>query len=254
MVVDALVLAGGELERERFAGAPPETARKAQLPLLGRPMVEWVVRGLRASQRVQRVVVVGDPSLDTPALRDLAVRLVPEQGGIAANLRAGLDALPGGERLLAVSGDLPLLHPEALEDLLDHAPNADLVFPYVERADIERLFPHRGWIYARTPEGELTGASAALARPEALRTRWRWVEELLHARRKSVLALAAMIGPVFALKYLCGRLRPADVEARLSRLLGLTARGYRTRFPELAMDVDKYTDIAVVESVLRARG
>lgn len=63
-----------------------------------------------------------------------------------------------------------------------------------------------------------------------------------------------MIGPSIALRYALGRLRVADVERKLSSMVRLTVRGYRSRYPELAMDVDKQGDLAVVEEWLRARG
>jgi len=253
-VVDAIVLAGGGLERGRFQRLDPSIERKAQVPLLGRPMVEWAVRGLRSSPRVERVVVVGHPSLDTPALRELRATLVPEAGDIAPNLRLGLDALPGAARILTLSGDLPLVTRAAVDDLLEHAPEADAVFPYVERVDIQRDFPDRQWIFAATPDGHLTGSSAFLFRPEAVRAGWRWVEEFLNARRHSPLRLAARFGLGFAVKLALRRLRVRDVEEKLSELLHLSARGYRTRFSELAMDVDKYSDIAFVERLLEQRG
>jgi molybdopterin-guanine dinucleotide biosynthesis protein A len=250
---DALVLAGGGIERKRFRPLDPGIVRKAQIPIHGRPMVEWVARALRTCPEVGRVVVIGHESLDTPALRALEVRLIPEAGEIAANLRAGVDALPGAGHVLAVSGDLPLLTCEAVEDLFTNAPEADVVFPYVEREDIVRRFPDRHWIYARSPEGAFTGCSAFLFRPDVLLANWRWVEEILNARRKSPLEIAAMFGLSFAFKLLFRQLRIADVEKKISSLLHLAGRGYRTPFPELAMDVDKYTDIALVERVLKAR-
>jgi CTP:molybdopterin cytidylyltransferase MocA len=251
--MDALVLAGGELETERFTGLDPSVRRKAQIPVLGRPMVEWTVAAVRSCTGVKRIVVVGDESLATRELRDLNASVVPEGAGIADNLRAGLAALPGAAGVIAVSADLPLVTRAGLEDLMTNAPAADVVFPYVERKEIIAAFPDREWIFAQTPEGAFTGGAAGLFRCEPVLANWNWVEQLLEARRKSVLGLAAMIGPVFAVKYLLHRLRVADVERKLSALLHLEGRGYCTCFAELAMDVDKFSDVALVEDVLRAR-
>src|SRR5262249_38668576 len=153
------------------------------------------------------------------------------------------EALPGARRILVVSADIPLLTPAAVVDLLERTPDADVVFPYVGRPDVQRAFPARGWIFARTPEGAFTGSAVGLFRPDVALASWGWVERLLDARRRSVIGLAAMAGPGVLLKYLFGRLRVADVEARLSALLRLQGRGYRSRFPEIAMDVDKEADL-----------
>lgn len=218
-------------------------------------MVEWTLRGLRSCRDVRRVVVVGHPSLATRELEVLEAPVLPDRGDIALNLGAGLEALAGSDsgRLLGVSGDLPLVTAAALDDLFTRASAADVVFPYVERADILRAYPDREWIFARTPEGAFTGCSAFLFRPRVLLDNWKWVEALLEARRKKPLALAAMFGLPFAVKLVFRRLRVSEVEQKLSSLLHLQGRGYRTPFPELAMDVDKYTDIALVETILRER-
>jgi molybdopterin-guanine dinucleotide biosynthesis protein A len=252
-MIDALVLSGGEIEAERFHGLDPAITRKAHVPILGRAMVEWVVRGLRRCPRIGRITVVGDASLDTPGLRGLDARVTPEAGDIAQNLRAGLAALPGAEQVLALSGDLPLLSPEALKDLFTHAPAADVIFPYVAREDVCREFADRVWVFSQLPEGAFTGSSTVLFRPDALLANWRWVEAFLNARRRSPLGLALMIGPSLALKYGLGRLHIEDVERRLSALLHLKGRGYQSRFAELAMDVDKLSDIALAERVLMQR-
>jgi molybdopterin-guanine dinucleotide biosynthesis protein A len=252
-MIDALVLAGGAIERERFPNLGAQIERKAQIPILGRPMVEWVVRSLRACPQVGRIVVIGDRTLETPALSSLGAIVIGEAATIAENLRAGLDALADTQRVLGLSGDLPLLTRAALEDLIANAPEAEIVFPYIERAEIMQEFPDREWIYARTAEGAFTGCSMALIRPEGLIASWRWVEELLDARRQSPLGLAMKIGPGLALRYLLRSLRVADVERKLSSLLHLAGRGYRSRFPELAMDVDKELDLPLVERVLAGR-
>jgi len=215
-------------------------------------MVWWVVKALRTCPEIARIAVVGPCALESPDLDALGATVVPEREGICENLRAGLEALPGSQRMLGISGDLPLVTRAAICDFLANAPEADVVFPYVEREDIVRDFPEREWIYARTPEGHLTGGAAFLCRPPALLEHWDWVEKLLGARRRSVLGLAMLVGPAAAAKYACGLLHVADVEARMSALLHVTARGYRTRFPVLAMDVDKSADIPLAEGLLIA--
>src|SRR4029079_929118 len=136
-----------------------------------------------------------------PALQEWGAVVTPEANDIAENLRMGLEALPESRRVLALSGDLPLVSRAALDDLLTHAPEADLVYPYVERADVLRDFPERDWLFARTPAGDITGSSAALCRPETLLANWSGVREILDARRSQPLGLAGMVGLSFALRY-----------------------------------------------------
>jgi hypothetical protein len=128
------------------------------------------------------------------------------------------------------------------------------VFPILDRTQTLKAFPEREWIFASTADGAFTGCSAALIKPAPVLQNWHWVEELLEARRKKPLALAAMFGLPFALKLLAGRLRIAEAEATLSRVLHLQGRAYPTPYAELALDVDKETDLPLVEEVLRRRG
>jgi hypothetical protein len=179
--------------------------------------------------------------------------MVRESGGIAANLRLGLEALPGADRVVCLSGDLPLLTREAVEDLIIGAPAADLVLPYLAQADAVRAYPEKSWLYARMVEGHFTGCSAALVRPATLRPYWLWVEHLLAARRASPVRLAAFFGPGLLLAYCLGRLHLADVESRVSAQFGVTARGYQTHYAELAIDVDKEEDLTRVELLLQQR-
>src|SRR5205085_8183911 len=165
--VDAIVLAGGELERPRFPSLPPEIARKAEIVIQGRPLVHWTLIALRSVPCVGRVLLVGPVGLT--GCDELADEILPDTGTITGNLRAGLDSLIGNwemdiehSRVLVLSGDLPLLTPAAIEDLLNHSPDADLVFPILERSDTHAAFPNREWLFAKTADGSFTGCSAAV--------------------------------------------------------------------------------------------
>lgn len=254
--MDALVLAGGRLERDRFPDAAAAVECKALLPLLDRSLLSWVLEALGNSPGVRRVAVVGPPALAAVTLASGATP-VQETATIAGNLRSGLESLlglaPPPARILALSGDLPLLTPAAIADLLTRAPVAEAVFPCVQRRVVDETFPGRGWIFARTRDGELTGSSAALISPLPVLERWPWVERLLEARRLAPWRLALLFGAGLALRYASGQLRIVDVERRAEQLLGLTARAYVTPYPELALDVDKQADLEVCAAVLRAR-
>jgi molybdopterin-guanine dinucleotide biosynthesis protein A len=254
MMTDAVVLAGGKMEMERFQGMDPSVSAKAGIPLLGKPMVWWTVRAIRACPSIRRIIVLGGAGLNLSELRDLDITMVPEASTLSGALRAGLDALPDADRVFCISADVPLLTPEAVGDLLDHSPAADLVIPFCERTDIERDFPGRGWSFTRLSGSDYTACGGFVAKRAALLERWKWVEGVLNTRRFSILGMAMVMGPAFAIKLALHRLRVAEVEDRMSLLLRVRTKGYRTRFTELAMDVDETSDIAFVESALRSRG
>jgi molybdopterin-guanine dinucleotide biosynthesis protein A len=249
----AIVLAGGALERDRFPELDRRIRRKVRIPILGRSMLAWTVAGIRAAPSIRQIVVVGDPDDDAADLDPFRARALPDCGDLVANLRCGIEALSGEERLLCAAGDLPLLHRECVEDFLSAFSGAEMVVPYADRPNVEARFGDREWVFARTADGDLTGCSAFRFDREALLRNWSHVEAILQARRKSPLGLALMVGPFLAIRLALGLLKVDEVERKLSSLLRVNGRAYLTPYPELAMDVHKESDLALVERELSGR-
>lgn len=117
MDLKALLLCGGKGKRMRSA------LPKVLHPLLGRPMVQWVLEAL-VPLGPSEVLVVSSPE---PSLleffedRGLKV-FVQEQplgtGHAVMAARGGLEGFPGD--VLILYGDTPLLRPDTLEGLLAH--------------------------------------------------------------------------------------------------------------------------------------
>jgi bifunctional UDP-N-acetylglucosamine pyrophosphorylase/glucosamine-1-phosphate N-acetyltransferase len=108
----AVVLAGGLGTRMKSA------LPKHLHPLLGRRMVDWVIRAAHDAG-VGRVVVVASP--DTAALFDgveVAVQLTPLGTGDAVrSARAALDGVQGD--VVVLNGDVPALTPELVRALVE---------------------------------------------------------------------------------------------------------------------------------------
>jgi 2-phospho-L-lactate guanylyltransferase (CobY/MobA/RfbA family) len=245
----AIVIAGGEIHDPLLAQAV-NVKTKAEIDFHGRAMVWWVVDALKSCGRIGRVVVVA-----APACRDLVPNadiFLEQREDETSNIFAGIEALEGSRRILMSSGDVPLLTCNALQDFLDNAPDADIVYPIVEQADIVRQFPDREWIFVKTRDGRFTGSSCFLFNPEALVRQRDALQGVMDARR-SVRKLVAMWGLGFALKFMTHRLDIADAEKHLSEVLGLTGRAYVSSYPELAIDVDHPTDLPLVRERLAAR-
>src|SRR5687767_5352422 len=126
----AVVMAAGLGTRLRSA------TPKHLHPILGRPMVDWVLetaRGLGADP----LVVVAAPST-AGAFADAEVVIQHEPLGTGDAVRSARAALEGAARdVLVVSGDTPLLTPELLRALLDthRAADADATVLSFEPAD-----------------------------------------------------------------------------------------------------------------------
>jgi GTP:adenosylcobinamide-phosphate guanylyltransferase len=239
------VLAGGNNKPE--VEAATGVLSRALTPLFGRPMLDYVVDALAAAESVSDIIVIGNVPVSSNA------RQVPDQCGFVENLYAGLEATSGDPVLIATS-DIPFLTSESIEDFLDRgaAAGADIVYPIVRVEDCYTRFPGLNRTVVRLKEGEFTGGNAMLVRRkfmEAQRARL----ARAYALRKNPLKLAMMVGIGVTLKLALtvATRRPMlsipELEGSISRVLGGSARGLISRYPELATDVDRLSDLEAAE-------
>jgi molybdopterin-guanine dinucleotide biosynthesis protein A len=236
----AVVLAGGRLSGA-FARAAG-TRWKAMAPVGDQPLVVRVVRALDAVPSVTGVYVPGPEGLS--ALLPAGAVWVPDAGSAIGNLLAALAAAGRGAGGVLVSGaDLPAVTPEAVSAFLSAVPaGADVCLPLVEKAAFTRAFPGSPGIYVRLADGAFTAGGLLWARAEVLEQH-EAICRALFGRRKSQLAMAALLGPRLVGRLLLGRLTVAEVEARVSALTGCACRAARGCAPELAYDVDTLFDL-----------
>jgi CTP:molybdopterin cytidylyltransferase MocA len=232
----AVVLGGGG-PSDRLAatvGAPS----KALVPLAGGPLGAYVLQALRASGVVREIVFVGTVNASLRGLYDVLLpsgeRLVDS---LALGLGAGL-ARAGDDRLLVVSADIPWWSPEGVRRFVTEAPGeADLVYPVVREADARRAFPDQPRTFARLADGRVTGGNAVLLRPAAVPPLLPWMDRAYQARKRPW-QLAELVGWPTLLRLLTGRARLAELESRVSRILGIDARVLVTDDAAIAADVD----------------
>lgn len=216
-------------------------AAKALVPLLGRPMASYVLEALRDSASVSDTVYVGET---TPDLRALAARTLNSGEHLADSLSLGLSAALEAqpERVLVLSADLPWLSAETVDAFVmgaaRAAPEAAVTYPIIPKEVAEGQFPGQRRTYARLKEGAFTGGNAMLLEPRVLPTLLPFVNRA-YAGRKNPFSLAGLVGVRFALQLLTGTLRIAALERRISEILTMPARAYRSQDAALGADVDK---------------
>jgi len=239
-------MAAGPTDDPVMAAAAPD-GHKSLLALNGRPAVSYLVDNLKGCDRVNRVILVSDRRTYEAAPN--ADVFVEAGQGETAGLMAGVRAADGAGRCLVMTGDMPLASSDAISDLLSRAPDADVVYPIVERSDLQVAFPDRAVTYVKAREGHFTGSSCLLFRPEVAISRHDMLESLMNARRDPK-ALVGMIGPVVALRMMFSTLSLAEYERCLSDALGIDCRVLVTRFPELLVSIDSPGDVALMEQRL----
>jgi molybdopterin-guanine dinucleotide biosynthesis protein A len=253
--MNAVVLGGGKSNDPVALAAGVEV--KALVLLEGRTMAWHVLRALRESGKIDHIVYVGPVVPDFESLIDTHV---PGHDGMLENLEAGLKALEvlrpadhvSADRALVVTADVPLLTATAVRDLFTRDPGSALVYPVVPERACEREFPGGRRTYARVREGKFTGGNLFLIEPRLVSKFMPKLRQVI-ANRKNPLALAGIIGPGILIKFLLGLVRIAELEARVSQILGVEAKALISEYPEIGFDVDKADDLEIVRQRLERR-
>lgn len=232
-----MVLAGGDGgDALATAGGVPA---KALLPVAGRPLADYVLDAVTRSGRVDEVVYVGPGDQE---LRGYELVRMPSGRRFEDSLALGMGAALGrdAEQVLLVTADLPWLTPDAVARFVDRAraTGAQLVYPVASDEVMARAFPEQRRTYVRLREGRFTGGNLALLTREAVTAVLPLVSEAF-AGRKAPLRLAALVGPAVVFGLLTGTATLGALEARVGRLLGLSAKALRTEDAGLAADVDR---------------
>lgn len=224
---------------------------EALIEIGSRYMVEYVVETLLQSSFISDVIVVGPKKELTRVLQQPRV-IVAEGGGTAIeNLQAGLRNLKTDAPVLIATSDIPLLTVEAVEDFINLCRNrqADVYYPIVPREAIEERLPDVERTYVNLQEGVFTGGNLFLVNPSIV-DKCATLAQIIVNLRKSPIRLCRLLGLKFIFKFMLKQLSLPEVEEKVSKLFDITAVSVITRYPEIGVDVDKPSDLAVVSACL----
>lgn len=245
--VDALVLGGGSSESIDGSSRP-----KGLIEILEKPMIEWVVDALKAAEHVDRVAVVfPDLSLLPEPVKEKADILVESNKNFSDNLLAGTAALNSAHKILSVTGDIPALTGEAVDDLVKRVAdfNADFAYAVIAEEDIETQFPGSVRTFLELKSGKITGGNIAVLTPGIFESMRENIQVFFDAR-KSPIQTAKLLGPSFMARFALGQLSLSDIEKKMNKLLGAECRAILTPYASIGADVDKAVDKEVIERVL----
>lgn len=242
-MIDAVVLAGGE-DRGDIA-AETGVIYRPLLDVGGKPILQRLLAALRGASEVDRVCLVAPPEVQAVA-SEIAVDLRVESGdSFFDNLQRGVkETEPGTDQVLVITGDLPLVTPAAINDLVRQSASAraDVAYAIIPKDSCERRFPEGRRTYVRLRDGTFTGGNGVVLTRQFVAMRGELIGRL-YAARKNPVKLAALLGIGFLFGLVTGRLRLAQLEARASRLVGGRVAAVISTYPELGFDVDKLEDL-----------
>lgn len=250
MQINGLILAGGQVDdqlRDRT-----QVTEEALIPIGQRLMVEYVVQAVKNSG-IDKIAVVGPvEQLREKFKEDPQIVLAPGGETVALSVVNGLKVLPPSDFVLISSSDIPLVNGPVLKGFIAaclELGEADIYYPIVERRISERFYPQAERTFVKLADGTYTGGNVFLLRPEIVASRVELADELI-SLRKDPLALCRTIGPGFITKFLLRQLTVKEAEEKASALLKLKALAVICDYPEIGMDVDKPSDLDLVEQVL----
>lgn len=251
--VTALVLAGQRGGTDPLAAARG-VSHKALLPVAGVPMLLRIVAALRAAPAIGRIVVsIERPETTLAALDGLSgVILRPAEASPARSVAAILEEF--GTPLLVTTADHALLSATMVTHLLNAAPPEAAALAALARRETVLLeFPETQRSWLRLRDGAFSGCNLfLLARPEAARVVGFWRE--LEQHRKRPLTMAWMLGLLPLLRYAFGMMTLQGVARALERRCAVRLGFVELPFGAAAVDVDKPSDLVLVEAALRPAG
>jgi len=251
MKVNAVVLAGGSAAEKLKRHT--SVSSEAFIPIGEHIMVDYVVKALEEFSCVDQIALVGPVAElknnygDRPRIKLVAVGKT-----VMESVLNGVKALSTSKYVLITSSDIPLISPAALKDFIEACikkGEADLYYPIIEKRLSESKYPGAIRTYVHFREGTFTGGNIFLVRPKVIEPRMELTEKLI-SLRKSPLALCRVIGMGFILKYLFRRLSIREAEEKFSKLLDIKGVAVSCMYPEIGMDIDKPSDLELVEQVL----
>lgn len=250
MAVNVILLAGAANTGPLRDVSP--VANEALIDIGGKPMVQYVIDGLRQSAEVKRIVIVAPPGELEPHVMGQNLEFVPSAGHIIDNIVNATRVLPQDEQILIATCDIPLINGEIIDGLiaLCREKPADLYYPIVEKSVGEKKYPYVKRTYVHLREGTFTGGNLFLVNPAVVESTAEKARSFLDYR-KNPLKMVSLIGWSFLLRYLLFKnLTLAELEKKVSDMWQLRGAVVICPWPEVGIDVDKPSDLQLARAVL----
>jgi GTP:adenosylcobinamide-phosphate guanylyltransferase len=249
--MNAIVLAGGP--PDAVSATSPGLANKAFLEIGGVPLVARVIAALRSAPEIGRIVVVAPPATHGSAALAGADERRPDGARMVESLQSGLAGLPPDELTLVAVSDLPVLNAAAIAEFVAgaRARGVDAAYAIVHQHDHVARFPGVPHTWAKMADGRFCGGGLVALKPRVMPALQAVLDDL-GAARKSPLRLAALFGWDIVPRFAFGALTIAAAERRAGAILGAPVGAIRCSHPEVAVNVDRPSDVALANGLAAA--
>lgn len=250
MAVNVILLAGAANTGPLRDVSP--VANEALIDIGGKPMIQYVIDGLRQSSEVRRIAIVAPPGELEPHVTGENLEFVPSAGHIIDNIVNATRVLPKDEQILIATCDIPLINGEIIDGLiaLCREKPADLYYPIVEKSVGEKKYPYVKRTYVHLREGTFTGGNLFLVNPAIVERTAEKARGFLDYR-KNPLKMVTLIGWSFLFRYLIFKnLTLSELEKKISDMWHVKGAVVICPWPEVGIDVDKPSDLQLARAVL----
>jgi GTP:adenosylcobinamide-phosphate guanylyltransferase len=232
----AAITAGGRVggELARTIG----TDVKALARVNGRTLVDVAIAAAKAAG-ARRIAVIGGAEVREHCAARID-EVIAESADGRENIRKAIET-GSSESLLLMTSDLPFISGPDIAAFLERCGGADVALPLASAVEYVARFPGAPPHVTRVGAERIANGSIVYFGP-GIAPRVLAAAQRLFDARKSLVRLAAVLGPRLLIRYIAGRLRIVDIEGRAHELLGVEARAVRDASPALCFDVDTLAD------------
>lgn len=220
-------------------------SHKAEIPVAGIPMLDRVVAALGKAGLEDKLYISG--------YSGSALTQVSNGKGPADSVALGLQEIDQYPCLVTTC-DHALLTADMVQSFIEGAEEAgtDICVGLATETTIQAEYPETQRTYIRFSDEAVSGCNLFyIANEDGLKAIafWQSVQHL----RKNPLKLAKKVGVGIGLKYAAGRLSLRSAFDYAADRIGISAAPVLLPYAEAAIDVDKPSDLELVEEILENR-
>jgi GTP:adenosylcobinamide-phosphate guanylyltransferase len=251
MIWHAVILAAGRGADDPMAKAFG-VAHKCTVPIAGKPMLDHVIDALRGTPVEQPYIVSID---DLSVLRAEPGHFTQQTSATSAPASA-LQAIAaiGTYPVLITTGDHPLLTPAMIDHMLHTSQSsaADVLVGLATAETILAAYPDTKRTWFNLGGTRVSGCNLfTVMNANGLKLLQAWQDLEKNRKQPWKLVLAFGLKPLWL--FATGALTPERAFNHVSSRLGIVVKPVFLPFAEAAIDVDKPSDLALAEAILKQR-
>jgi GTP:adenosylcobinamide-phosphate guanylyltransferase len=255
--MDAVVTAGGIPQPGEPLYPYTQGQPKALLDICGKPMLQWVLDAISGAKQVERVVLIGLTG-ESGVTCSKPMVFIPNRTGMIENLLSGISKVleinPSSTRAVLISSDIPAITSEMVDWEVETTlqMDVDLCYNVAKRETIEARYPGSRRTYLKLKDMEVCGGDMNVVRTSVVSMNTNIWQKIVDTR-KNPLKQAAILGFDTLLLVLLHAVTLDEAVKKATSRLHMSGRAIISPYAELAMDVDKPSQLELMRLDLAKR-